>query len=192
MAENGDKPDGKQKQQDLLKAPVEKFPIDPQCKGVLDRIEKDLANLQPTPKLGRMVGWVQRYARTESRPGMPADLEYRPCVVFRRLSPGRVDLAIQGELAMPVASGAQWIAHPSQLKDAGNKLGPGGAWFYLEVLEKDDWQIPAKEFEVHKAALEEKRQKALEDNRRRYHDNVQREALAAQYRAQQAASGVQV
>lgn len=192
MAENGDKPEAKKAQQDLLKMPVEKFPIDAQCRGVLDRIEKDMANLQPTPKLGKIVGWINRYARAEPRPGMPADLEYRPGIVFRRLSPGRVDLAIQGEIAFPIASGAQWIPHPGHLKDAGNKLGPGGAWFYLEVLDKDDWVVPAKEFDVHKAALEEKRQKALEDNRRRYHDNVQREALAAQYRAQQAATGVQV
>jgi hypothetical protein len=182
MAENGDKP---AKQQELPAKPAQ-IPIDPQCKGVLDKIDQDMKNLQPTPKLGARVGWISRMAKTEARPGMPADIEYRPADVYRRLTPGRVDLLVIDAAPYP-ANGAQWIAHPSLLKASGQAIGAGGAWFYLDVLDQPNYQIPATEFAVHKAALDERRRRALSDNTQRHNERIQREAMAQQYRAQQAA-----
>jgi len=168
------------------------IPIDAQCKGVLDKIATDLKVLQPTPRLGQIVCWINRYANTAPRPGMPAELEYRPAIVTRRLSPGRVDLQIFGELAMPMAQGAQYIGHPSQLKAMGNQLGPGGAWFYREILDEPGWSVPAEEFKVHRAALKERERKALADNTNRHNAEIQRQAMAQQYRAQQMAAQVPV
>jgi hypothetical protein len=162
------------------------IPIDGQCDGVLKKVAEDMKNLQPTPKLGSRVGWVSRLAKTEPRPGIPADIEYRPADVYRRLSPGRVDLLVVDAAPFPM-NGAQYIKHPSHLKTAGNTIGSGGAWFYLDVLDDPDWQPPATEFAVHRAALEQRKQRALEDNRRRHEEKIQRDALAAQYRSQQTA-----
>lgn len=176
----------KPKQQELPKAAANEIPIDAQCQGVLAKVAEDMKNLQPTPKLGARVGWVSRLARTDPRPGIPADIEYRPADVYRRLSPGRVDLLVVDSAPFPM-SGAQWIRHPEDLKNAGTAIGSGGAWFYLDVMDDRDWTPPAREFAVHRAALEQRKQRALEDNRRRHEEKLQRDALAAQYRAQQVA-----
>jgi len=185
MADEEKKP-AKPTQQELPKPAANEIPIDPQCAGVLKKIAEDMKALQPTPKLGSRVGWVSRLARTEARPGIPAEVEYRPADVYRRLSPGRVDLLVIDAAPFPM-NGAQWIRHPNELKNAGNTIGSGGAWFYLDSLSDPEWTPPASEFAVHKAALDERKRRALEDNRRRYEDRLQRDALAAQYRSQQVA-----
>lgn len=185
MADEQDKP-AKPTQKELPKTASTEIPIDAQCQGVLKKVAEDMKNLQPTPKLGSRVGWISRLARTEARPGLPADIEYRPADVYRRLSPGRVDLLVIDAAPFPM-NGAQWISHPEKLKDAGQAIGPGGAWFYLDALSDPDWTPPQGEFAVHRAALEQRKQRALEDNRRRHQEAIQRDALAAQYRAQQMA-----
>jgi hypothetical protein len=192
MADEEKKPN-KPTQQELpakFAAPKE-IPIDPQCEGVLKKIAEDMKNLQPTPKLGSRVGWISRVARTDPRPGIPAEVEYRPADVYRRLSPGRVDLLVIDAAPFPM-NGAQWIRHPTHLKTAGNAIGSGGAWFYLNVLDDATFEPPASEFAVHKAALDERKKRALDDNRKRHEERIQREALASQYRAQQMAQAVNV
>jgi len=74
----------------------------------------------------------------------------------------------------------------------GNQVGPGGAWFYLEALDDPKFHPSAWAFEPHRLAIEERRRKALEDNRKRYSELQQRKALAAHYDAQQAAAGVNI
>ena len=189
MADETEKP-AKTTQKELPKT-VNDIPIDGQCQGVLNKVAEDMKNLQPTPKLGSRVGWISRLSRTEPRPGIPSDLEYRPADVYRRLSPGRVDLLVVDSAPFPM-NGAQYIKHPSHLKATGNTIGPGGAWFYLDVLDNPSWEPPAGEFAVHKAALEERKKRSLADNKRRHDERIQRDALAAQYRSQQMAEAINV
>lgn len=193
MSENGDKPT---KQQELPAKPraaePKPIPIDGPCQGVLDRVAKESKNLQPTPRLGLMVGWINRLGRTEPRPGLPPELEYRPAIVEQRLSPGRVNLCVFDNGTTFPARGARFISHPTMLKEAGNAIGEGGAWFYTEVLYEKDFSIPAEDYDAHRKALEETRNRALADNQRRHNEALQRDALAAQYRAQQQAAQVQV
>lgn len=182
----------KARQQDLPKPAVDgDIPIDGACMGVLKWCDEQLKNLQPTPKIGARVGWVSRVQRTNPRPGMPAELEYRPADVFRRLGPGQVDLLVIDVAPFP-ANRATYVRHPEDLKQIGNQIGPGGAWFYLEVLDDPKFQPSAKAFEPHRLSVEERRRKALEDNRKRFSELQQRKALAAHYDAQQAAAAVNI
>jgi len=156
---------------------------DAQCMAVLTKIEQDRKNLQPTPNVGTIVGWLDRYRQIGSR------VEYRPAMVVSTLSPGRVDLQIFGEIGQPMASGAQYIGHPKNMEKVGSTLGPGGGWFYLEMVQsKESFRVPAEDLELHQDSLKQREQRALEDCRQREAARIERERIASQLRAQNDAS----
>lgn len=145
------------------------------CANVLNNIDKERKRLRPTPDPGQSIGWIGR--------GMPAGSPdrwmYRVGIVTAILSPGVINAEIFGEPQKKLAANCQYIHHPENVVELSSEMGPGGGWFYLDVLKDENWQPPKDAFAQHQAALDLREQRCLQDELKRAEDQAKREAIAA-------------